>query len=343
MAIAARPAGANPGRVPSSRQPARFRVQRLLIGAGRLLAAFIPVFVLGTFFTFVLGAVSHLSPATIQLGEGATPQAVAALDKQWGLDRPFFVQYFDWLGHVLTGNLGNSWINGNSVSSLLAGRAVISLSAAGLALLIGVVFGFALGALAARYQSTWVDRVITVFTSSISVMPPFIVGVVLIDLFAVSLHWLPAAGYVPFTSGAGPWLSHIILPALALSFDTVADVARQLRVGLVTAERQNYVVGAQVRGLSGRRVFFVHVLRNGIGPAVAVLGLKFPNLLGGAVVTEAIFQLSGYGVFATQSAIKGDVPAVQAVLVVSVVVVVIFNMLVNIILNRLIPASSRGV
>ncbi|MDX6421688.1 MAG: peptide/nickel transport system permease protein [Trebonia sp.] len=110
MTIAARPTGANLGRLPASRQPTRYRVQRALIVVGRLLVAFIPVFVLGTFFTFLLGAVSNLNPATIQLGEAATPQAVQALDKQWGLNRPFFVQYFDWLGHVLTGNLGNSWI-----------------------------------------------------------------------------------------------------------------------------------------------------------------------------------------------------------------------------------------
>ena len=347
MATAEIPVGPNVGRsspgTARSARPARYRVRRGLIALGRLLAAFVPVFVLGSFFTFLLGALSGLNPATIQLGEAATPQAVHALEKQWGLQRPFFVQYFDWFGKVLTGNFGNSWVNGNSVSSLLAGRAVISLSAAGLALLIGVVVGFALGGLATRYQSTWVDRVVTVFTSTISVMPPFIVGVALIDIFAVNLHWLPAAGYVPFGNGAGLWLSHIILPALALSFDTVADVARQLRVGLVTAQRQNYVTGAVVRGLSGRRIFFVHVLRNGVGPALAVLGLKFPNLLGGAVVTEAIFQLSGYGVFASQSAIKGDVPAVQAVLVVSVVLVVLFNMIVNVVLTRLIPASSRGV
>ena len=144
-------------------------------------------------------------------------------------------------------------------------------------------------------------------------------------------------------SGAGAWLSHIILPAIALSFDTVADVARQLRVGLVSARRQNYVTGAVVRGLSARRIFFVHILRNSVGPSVAVLGLKFPNLLGGAVVTEAIFQLSGYGVFATQSALQGDVPAVQAVLVIAVILVVVFNMVVNFILTQLIPASSRGV
>jgi len=319
------------------------RMRRLLAAIGNILTALIPVFLLGSLFTYLLGAISGLTPAYLQLGEGATPSAIKALDRQWGLDRPFFVQYLSWLGHVLTGNFGNSWINGFPVSQLLANRAIISVSAAGVALLLGVVFGFGIGALAVRFQSTWVDRVITVFTSTISVLPPFIVGIVLIAVFAVWLRWLPSSGFMPLSAGFGSWLSHIILPAIALSFDTIADVARQLRVGLATASRQNYVTGAIVRGLSGRRVFFVHVLRNGISPAVAILGLKFPNLLGGAVVTEAIFQLSGYGQFASQSAIKGDVPAVQAVLVISVLLVVIFNLLVNVILARLIPSSaSRG-
>jgi peptide/nickel transport system permease protein len=344
-------ATALPSAAPAARRPPNdsrsaaiaLRVRRLIAAIGRILAALIPVFLLGSLFTYVLGAISGLTPAYLQLGEGATPSAVKALDQQWGLNRPFFVQYFSWLGHVLTGNFGNSWINNFPVTQLLGNRAIISVSAAGVALILGVVFGFGLGALAVRFQSTWVDRVITVFTSTISVMPPFIVGILLIDVFAVWLRWLPSSGFMPLSSGFGPWFTHIILPAIALSFDTIADVARQLRVGLVTASRQNYATGATVRGLSGRRVFFVHVLRNGIGPAVAVLGLKFPNLLGGAVVTEAIFQLSGYGQFAAQSAIKGDVPSVQAVLVVSVVLVVLFNLLVNIILARLIPTSaSRG-
>lgn len=326
-----------------STAPGLYRVQRTLVGLGRLLAAFIPVFLLGSFFTFLLGDLSGRSPAGLQLGEGATPQAIAALEAKWGMDRPIWVRYGDWLWQVLHGNLGNSWANGASISSLLAGRAVISISAAGLALVIGVVFGFALGALAARYQGSWLDRGITVFTSIISVMPPFIVGIALIAIVAVQFQWLPAAGYQPLSAGFGVWLSHIILPAIALSLDTVSDVARQLRTGIISASRENYVLGAVVRGLSPRRVFFVHVLRNGLGPAISVLGLKFPNLLGGAVVTEAIFQLSGYGVFASQSAIKGDVPAVQAVLVIAVVLVVIFNLIVSLILNRLIPAAARGV
>jgi peptide/nickel transport system permease protein len=302
----------------------------------------VPVFLLATFFTYLLGAESGLSPAHLQLGEAATPPVVARIEHEWGLDRPFLVRYFDWFGAVLHGDLGRSWYNGHGISQLLAARAVISLSVAGLALAIGTVSGFALGTTAALLRTTWLDRAITAFTTFMSVMPAFIVGIVLVSVFAVSLHWLPAAGYVPLDEDVGGWLSHLLLPAIALSFDTTAELARQLRVGLIAAYRENYVIGARLRGLCEPRIFFVHVLRNGIGPALTLLGMKFPHLLGGAVVTEAVFGLSGYGKFAIESAARGDVPAVQGVLVVSVVLVVAFNYLVNLILRRIIPSAARG-
>ncbi|WP_051274917.1 ABC transporter permease [Cellulomonas sp. URHD0024] len=310
---------------------------------GRTLAVFVPVFFLGTFITFALRQLSGLSPAHLQLGESATPEKVAQLEAQWGLDEPFLTQYWHWLESLLHGDLGMSWVDGTSISSALVGRAIISLSIAGLALVIGVTVGFALGTLAALWQTTWVDRAITGFTTVISVMPSFVVGIALVAVFAVTLGWFPSAGYVPISQGLTPWFEHIWLPALAISFDTIADVARQLRSGLIGAYRENYVTGAIVRGLGPRRIFFVHVLRNGIGPALTVLGMKFPNLLGGAVVTEAIFGLAGYGKYAADSAQRGDVPAVQGVLVVSIVVVVVFNLLVNTALVRITPASSRGV
>ncbi|GAA1835487.1 ABC transporter permease [Pseudonocardia ailaonensis] len=334
--------------IPATRPPTTpnllgYRVRRVLTSVLRPLTIFVPVFLLGTFFTFLLGHLSGRNPAYIQLGDAATPEAVAEVEHQYGLDRPFLVQYVDWLGRILHGDLGESWFNGHSVAQVLLDRAAITLSAAGLALVIGVVVGSALGALAATFHTRWVDRAVTGFTTAISVLPPFIVGIALVAIFAVSLHLLPAAGYIPLGRGFGPWLSHLILPALALSFDTVADVARQLRDGLVSAKRENYVTGALVRGLDGRQVFFGHVLRNAVGPSLAVLGLKFPNLLGGAVVTEAIFGLSGFGVFASQAAVRGDVPSVQGVLVTSVVLVVVFNLIVNVALNRLSPAAARGV
>jgi peptide/nickel transport system permease protein len=310
---------------------------------GRSIGIFVPVFLVATFVTFALRALSGLSPAHLQLGESATAESIAAVEHEWGLDRPFLTQYGDWFTGVLGGELGTSWFNGADISRLLIEGAVISLSVAGLALAIGVVFGFGLGVLAAVRRTTWVDRAITGLLTAISVMPSFVVGIALVGVFAVTLGWFPSAGYVPAERGVGVWLAHLVLPAVALSFDTVSDVARQLRSGLVAAYRENYVTGAVVRGLGPRRIFFRHVLRNGMGPALTVLGMKFPNLLGGAVVTESIFGMPGFGQFAAASAQRGDVPAVQGVLVVSIVLVVVFNLVVNMILARVTPASARGV
>ncbi|PSM45054.1 ABC transporter permease [Streptomyces dioscori] len=321
----------------------RHRLGRLLVTLARSVAIFVPVFLVATFVTFALRSMSGLSPARIQLGEEATPEAIARVEAQWGLDRPFLVQYWDWFTGVLHGQLGTSWTNGADISTLIGLGLGVSLSVATFALIIGVVLGFTLGTLAALKRTTWIDRAITGFVTLISVMPAFVVGIVLVAVFAVGLHLFPSAGYIPAEQGVGPWLAHITLPALALSFDVVADVARQLRGSLVAAFRENYVTGAVVRGLSPRRIFLGHVLRNGIGPALATLGLKFPALVGASVVTEWIFGLQGFGRFANDSAQAGDVPAVQGVLVVSIVLVVLFNLIVNLVLARVTPASQRGV
>lgn len=320
----------------------RHTLGRVLGVLARSVAIFVPVFLVATFVTFALRSLSGLSPARIQLGEDATPEAIQRVEAQWGLDRPFLAQYGDWITGVLHGELGTSWVNGADISTLIGLGLGVSLSIATFALLIGVVAGFALGTLATLRPTTPIDRAITGVVTVISVMPPFVVGIVLVAVLAVGLDLFPSAGYVPAEEGIGPWLAHITLPALALSCDVVADVARQLRTGLVAARGENYVTGAVVRGLSPRRIFLGHVLRNGIGPALATLGLKFPALVGASVVTEWIFGLQGFGRFANDSAQAGDVPAVQGVLVVSIVLVVSFNLIVNLVLARVTPAARRG-
>ena len=320
------------------------RFRRVGFAILRPFAIFIPVFVFGTFITFLLGTISGLNPAYVQLGDAATPSAVARLNHAYGLDRPFIVQYWNWFTDLLHGSLGLSWIDNVPISTLIGQRIGISLSVAVLALLIGVVVGGVFGTLAAVFRTSLLDRTITGVTSLMSSMPPFTVGIILIAVFAVQFRILPSGGYIDAsTGGVGPWLQHIIMPAIALSFDMIAGVARQLRAGLVSAYGQNYVIGATVHGLSPRRIFFSHIFRNGSGPALAYVGLTFPTLLGGAVVTESVFGLAGYGVFASTSALHGDVPAVEGVLVVSIVVVVAFNLIVNIALNRIDPAAKRGV
>jgi peptide/nickel transport system permease protein len=322
---------------------ARHAVRGLLTNVGRTIAIFVPVFFVATFATFLLRALSGLNPARIQLGQNATPLEINRLEASYGLDRGFFAQYGSWLAGVLHGNLGRSWSNGYPVSTLIRDGLTISLTVATLALVLGVGFGLALGALAAVRRATWIDRGITSLLSVVSTVPAFVIGIVLVEVVAVELKLLPSAGFVPFSQGFWPWLSHVLLPALALSFGCMSSVARQLRAGLIGAYRENYVIGATVRGLSRRRIFFRHVLKNGIGPAVAVLGLEFPALIGGSVIVESIFALAGFGQFAATSAQMGDVPSVQGVLVVSIVLVVTFNLIVNLLLGRISPASQRGV
>jgi peptide/nickel transport system permease protein len=301
----------------------------------------VPVFLFSTFITFVLGAASGLNPAATLAGDSATPEMIAQLNAQYGLDKPIVLQYLDWIGGVLTGDLGTSWFNHTSVAELIGQRLAISASIAGFALVIGVVFGTLLGLVAAVNQGRWVDRTITAVASFMSTLPPFVVSIGLIVVLSVWLHLLPSAGYVPPQQDFWRWLSLITMPAIALSLDTVAELARQLRTGLVATLQENYVTGAVVRGLSRRRVLFGHALRNGAGPAVAILGMKIPTLLGGAVVTETIFSMPGFGMLSADSALRGDVPVVQGTLVVAIILVLFFNVVVNVVLGGLRPASRR--
>ncbi len=311
-------------------------------GVGRVLLIVVPVFLFATVITFALGAASGLSPAASLSGDEATPERIAQIEHDLGLDRPIVVQYFAWLGGVFAGDLGTSWYNRFPVSELIGQRLAITASIAGLALLIGVVMGVVLGLVAATHRGRPVDRLITAVTTGLSTLPPFVVSIGLIIVLSVWLRLLPSSGYVPPTEDPALWLRLILMPAIALSLDPAAELARQLRTGLVHVLDQNYITGARVRGLSPRRVLWGHALRNGAGPAVAILGMKIPTLLGGAVVTETIFSMPGFGMLAAESALRGDVPVVQGTLVVAIVLVLAFSLLVNVVLEALQPASRRG-
>lgn len=320
---------------------------RAALTLGRTALIVVPVFFFATLITFGLGAASGLSPAASLSGDEATPERIAAINAELGLDRPLHEQYLEWIAGVLRGDLGVSWYNGFPVSQLIAERLAVTASIAGLALVIALVAGVALGLLAVAFRGRAIDRGITAFTTVISTLPPFVVSIGLIVVLSVWLRLLPSAGYVPFTESPSRWFSLILMPAIALSLDATADLARQLRTGLVhvlghDGLGQNYIVGARVRGFGPARILWVHALRNGAAPAVAVLGMKIPTLLGGAVVTETIFSMPGFGMLAADSALRGDVPVVQGTLVVAVALVLAFSLIVNVALEALQPASRRG-
>lgn len=325
------------------RVPFRQPLLRITAALSRVLLIFVPVFLFATLITFLLRALSGLTPIAFAAGENATPELIARIEQQWGLRDPILIQYLHWLVAIFHGNLGTSWKDSLSVSQMLGQKAPVSLSITFFALLIAVVFGALLGLLAALKRETWIDRGITAGTSVVSAVPSFVIGILLIAVFAVDFRLFPSGGYVPFSVSPSGWLLRVTLPAFALSLDTMADIARQLRTGLIGAYRSNYVTGARLRGLSESQILRTQVLRNGVGPALTVLGMKFPTLLGGAVITESIFHLPGYGIFTAAAAQEGDVPVVQGALIFSIILVLVFNLVVNAMLNRLTPAAQRGI
>ena len=312
-------------------------VRRIL----NLVAITAAVLLLASVITFALGAMAKTNPAAAVLGETATEADIARLDHQFGLDRPLVVQYADWLGSALQGDLGVSWFTTVPVADSIAQALPVDLSIALLAIVLAILIGGAAGIGAALSNGGVFDRAVTIVCSLLGTLPPFVIGMALIVVFAVKVKLLPAGGYVPIGENPAEWLRFAILPSLALSLDVAASIARQLRTSLVGALRENYAIGAQMRGFGRRRVLFGHVLRNAAAPTLAVIGLAIPLVIGGAVMTEKLFGLPGIAQLALQSSEKGDVPVVLGTLLVTAVVVVIASLVVNVAQAALDPAA-RG-
>jgi peptide/nickel transport system permease protein len=344
MAITLTPTSAAPGLTAGvGGGRARRLTSRGARAVGRGAGVLLPVVFITTFLTFLLGTFTGQDPAASVLGDNARPEDVARMRGVFGLDRPFFVRYFDWLWSALHGDLGSSWFTKIPVTDSVTQRLPVSISIAGLSLLLAVLLGTTLGIVAALSNGGPLDRAITLLASVLSTIPGFVAAIGLVVFLSVVFPVFPSGGYVAPSDDLWLWLKCLTLPAIALSLDTAADLSRQLRTGLVTALNENYVVGATMRGLSRRRIVAVHALRNGAGPAVALLGVHLPKLIGSAIIVETVFVLPGLGSLTKDAALRGDVPVVQGTLLVMVVVVVASSVLFNALLYVLRPAAKREV
>lgn len=294
----------------------------------------VTVFVLATFATFALGAASGSNPAAVALGEVATQEDVDRFNHVFGLDRPFLVRYFDWIAGAVTGDLGNSWFTTIPVADSIAQAFPVSLSIAIGAIVLALLFGFTGGVLAAISRGGFVDRAVTLLSTISATVPAFVAAIALILLFAYAIPIFPVAGYVPPEKNLVGWLMCLVLPSIALSLDAGADIARQLRTSLVGTLQENYVIGARVHGLAPGRIIFRHALPIASTPALSVLGVHAPRLIGGAVITEVIFGMPGLGQLANRSALQGDIPVVQGVLLVTIVMVVVIGAIINLVIAR---------
>jgi peptide/nickel transport system permease protein len=297
--------------------------------AKRLLAT-IPVVAIVAVLVFAMLRLTPGDPASIIAGAAATTQEVADIRARLGLDRPLVAQFFVWIGRMLTGDFGESFFFKKQVAELVADRVGPTLALATTTILFSVLVAVPLGVLAAWKQGTWVDRIVMGFSVLGFSVPVFVIGYVLIYVFAVELSWLPVQGYQPLRDGFWGFLQRLILPTLTLSVIYIALIARMTRTSVLEVLSEDYIRTARAKGLPNRVVLMKHALRNAAVPIVTVIGIGVALLIGGVVVTESVFSIPGLGRLTVDAVLARDYPTVQAVILLFSVVYVLLNLAVDV-------------
>lgn len=297
------------------------------------------------FATFLVIAVMSLAPGSLAvtiLGENATPDAVARLEAELGLDRSLPIQYVEWLGRIIQGDFGTSQITFEAVLDSIIERLPVTLELALLAQVIALGVAVPMAVIAAQRPDGIVDRIATFLASAALSIPAFVAGPLLIYLFSVQLGWLPVAGWTRLSEGVGANLQGALLPAIAVALPEIAAFQRLLRTDLGTTLNEDYVDAARARGMTRRYVLWRHALRPSSFSLITLAGLAFGRLLGGTVIVETLFRLPGLGQLIAQGIMTRDVVVVQGVVAFVVIGYVLLNALVDIGYGYLDPRVRQG-
>jgi peptide/nickel transport system permease protein len=305
------------------------------------LAATIPVLLLVTAGVFALLHLTPGDPIDAMMAESADAAAKASLRTELGLDRSLPVQYLAWMGRLLRGDLGRSIRNGEPVVENVSRRIRPSLQLALLAMTLSLLIAFPVGIVSAVRRNTSFDRAGTTFALFGICMPNFLLALLLIFLFGVTLRWLPISGYVDPAEELVDGLRSLALPAVTLGLALAAVVTRTLRSSMLEALTEDYVRTARAKGLSEWRVMRGHVLRNALIPVVTVLGLQLGTLIGGAVITEYVFALPGVGRLVVDAVFARDYPLVQGVVLLIAVGFIASNLVVDLLYGLIDPRLRR--
>ena len=309
----------------------------------RRLALSIPILLLVSIMVFSLIHLIPGDPVTVMLGQEATPEVKQALRHELGLDRPLVIQCFVWLGRVVRGDLGRSLVDRTSVLDQIRLRLPATIELALGAFLIALLIAIPAGVLSATRRGSAVDHVSTVLALGGLSLPSFWLAMLLIIVFAVKLQWLPASGYVPFFENPRANLTAMILPMFATGIRESAFLMRMLRSSMLEVLHADYVRTARAKGLRERAVVLRHALRNGLVPVVTSSGLIVAGLLGGLVITESIFSIPGFGRLIVDAIFQRDFITVQGAILVSAVLVVLVNLVVDLLLVLIDPRiKQRG-
>jgi peptide/nickel transport system permease protein len=294
----------------------------------RRLTAGLVLAVLVTMITFLLLSTSFDDIAGSILGSSATPARIEQQKAQLGLDRPVLVQYLDWLSHAVRGDFGLSYFTSEPVRSAIAARLGVTLSVVLAALLLTAVVGVTLGVLAATRAGV-VDRIAQGASLFGHLVPNLLIAIGLVWLLALRLHWFPATGYTPLGEDPARWAASITIPVLALTAAGAASLTSQVRGAMIDELRKDYVRTLRTRGIRLRSILLRHALRNAAGPALTVLSLEFVQMFGGALVIEQVFALPGFGSYAFNASLQGDIPIIMGITLFAVLLVVCVNLLVD--------------
>jgi peptide/nickel transport system permease protein len=293
----------------------------------RRLLQLVPVAVGVTIIVFFMIHLIPGDPARTILGIHATPKAIAELHREWGLNRPLVSQYWLFLDRLVHGNLGQSLIYGVSASSLILSHLPATLFLIVYATVLAIAISVPLAMLAASKRNGLRDQAVRAVPLFGLGMPPFWVGFLLIDAFAVHWRIFPVSGY---GTGFGGHLVSLFLPSLTVAIALAPVVIRSLRASMLSVLGADYITTARSKGVPGRRLFIRHVLRNAIIPAITVLGINIGFLIGGTVIIENVFAIPGVGQLMINSIFQRDFPVVQGVTLVFAVLVVLINLLTDV-------------
>jgi peptide/nickel transport system permease protein len=309
---------------------------------GRRLLLMIPTLILASILIFALAEVLPGDVGRSILGPYATQEQVEILNQQLGADKPLYERYLTWAGNFVTGDWGESLLLRVPVLPTVMKALGNSLVLAAFALIIIVPTSILLGVWAGLRRDSLLDRTITISTLSMTVIPEFVSGVVLLYVFAVWLKWLPVTAMPPDGSPFYERLYYLILPAIPLMFLELGYIARMARVGTVQVLAMPYIRTAVLKGLPRRRVVFGHVLRNAMVPTVTVIGSQVGWLIGGLVVIETLFVYPGIGKLMVDAAQTHDLPMLEASVLMVAIIYMVANLVADIVVALLNPRIRRG-
>lgn len=300
------------------------------------IASGISVLVAISFFTYCLLYFSSANIARNILGEYASQAQVQAKEIELGLHRPLLTRFFEWAGNAVQGDFGTSWFTSEPVVSAITTRLPITLTLVIVSIVCIAIVATLLG-MAAAVKRGWIDRLVQGAAVVGDAIPDFVLAIVLVSVFAISLKFFPATSSISPDAGAEAWAASMTLPVIALLINGIASIAQQIRSAVIKQLEKDYVRTLRSRGIPEREILFKHVLRSAAPAGLTVLSLKFVGMLGGVVIIEQIFALPGMGALAVQSTSTGDIPLVMGVVLYTVIIVIIVNLLVDLINGWLNP------